>query len=385
MKILSITGNRADYDLMSYLYRHFNQDQDIKFGLVVTGGHLTNDYDSNLAYIKGDGNYIVAEIEDILSSDHRSSRAKTTGILIQSLADVVRSFQPDLLIAAGDREDVIALAIVGAYMQIPFLHFFGGDQADSGHVDNLTRHAASKFATAHFLSCEEHKSRLLAIGEEEQRIFNIGSVALDKFREEPFLPIEAVMDALGLKGFEKYALLIYHPPAEIMKENQEIEAILRVLDEKGIQTIASYPNTDSNNRAILEKYRQYQNHPNFFFYKNLNRTLFINLYRHAMFQIGNSSSGVMEAASIPLPVVNVGSRQKNRGNTKNVIFVEDYRQGLSEAVEKAMSAEYQASIQNIKNIYGDGYSSQTAYEIIKTTDFSKMILKLHDPLRRESL
>ncbi len=382
MRILSLTGNRADYDLMSYLYRYLNCDPDVDFGLVVTGGHFIDGYGDNIEYIRRDGNHIVAEIEDILRSDHCSSRAKTTGILIQSLTDSVRSFRPDILIAAGDREDVIALAIVAAYMQIPFLHFFGGDQADSGHVDNLTRHAASKFATAHFVSCEEHRKRLLAIGEEESRIYNIGSVALDKFREEPLLPAGEVLGALGLDGFESYALLIYHPPAEITGENKEIEGILKVLAEKGIKTVASYPNTDFNSRAILEKYKQYQNHPNFHFYSNLDRTLFINLYRHAMFQIGNSSSGVTEAASIPIPVVNVGSRQKERGNTQNVIQVQDYRNGLSAAIDKAMSKEYRAAIKNMKNILGDGFSSKRAYELIKTVDFKSLILKKYDPIKR---
>ena len=271
----------------------------------------------------------------------------------------------------------MAMAVVSLYMQIPFLHFFAGDQEDSGHVDNLVRHAASKIATAHFVSCEEHKNRLLAIGEEDCRVYKMG---LDKFREEPLLSSGEVLQALGLRGFENYALLIYHPPAEIAGENEEIEAILRVLAEKGIPTIVNYPNTDFNNHAILEKYALYQNHPNFFFYRNLDRNLFINLYRHALFQIGNSSAGVLEAASIPIPVVNVGSRQKGRGNTENVIVVEDYRRGLSEAVERAAGAEYRASIKGVKNIFGDGFSSRKAYEIIKSTDFSKQILKKHDPL-----
>lgn len=385
MRILSITGNRADYDLMSYLYRYFNRDPDIEFGLIVTGGHLTANYGSSMEDIKKDGNNVVAEIEDILDSGYIGSRAKATGILIQSLTDAIRNYRPDILIAAGDREDVLAMAVVALYMQIPFLHFFGGDQEGSGHVDNLARHAASKIATAHFVSCEEHRERLLAIGEEEPRIYNIGSVALDKFREEPFLPVKDVMKALGLQDFENYALLIYHPPAEIVGENLEIEAILRVLAEKGIKTVVSYPNSDYNNQVIREKYAVYKEHPNFYFYNNLNRNLFINLYRHAMFQIGNSSSGVCEAASIPIPVVNVGSRECDRGNTGNVIFVRDYRKGLSEAVETAMSAEYRESIKNATNIFGDGFSSRRAYELIKTVDYSKMVLKKYDPLTRKFL
>lgn len=380
MRILSITGNRADYDLMSYLYRYLNNDPEIDFGLVVTGAHLSGDYGNSLADIERDGNHIVAKIEDILNSDYPGSRAKSTGILLQGLTDAIRTFAPDLLIAPGDREDVIAMAIASVYMRIPLVHFFGGDHADSGHVDNDIRHAASKMATVHFVSAEEHKRRLLALGEEERRIFVTGSVALDKFVEEPYLSAGEVMKALGLKDFENYALLIYHPPAEISGENTEIDAILKTLKRKNIKTVVSYPNTDANSHAIVEKYALYQNDPNFFFYKNLPRNLFINLYRNALFQIGNSSAGVTEAASIPLPVVNIGSRQKNRGNNKNVIYVENYRDGLDTAIDLAMSRSYRDSIQGMKDISYGG-NSKKAYQLIKTIDFHSLIHKYYDPLR----
>lgn len=381
MRILAITGNRADYDLMSYLYKYLNDDPQIELGLVVTGGHLTVGYGDSVAEIKRDGNHIVAELEDILNSDSKSARAKATGILIQALADVARQYRPDIMIAPGDREDVIAFGIVAAYMQVPLLHFFGGDHEGSGHVDNLIRHATSKLATAHFVSSAEHKRRLMAMGEEEGRIFAIGSVALDKFQEEPRLPVGEVTRRLGLEGFEQYALLIYHPPVEITGENREIGMVLRTLKEKGIKTVVSYPNTDFNHQSIIDQYEKYRDDPQFYFYRNLDRNLFINLYRNAMFQIGNSSSGVSEAASIPIPVINVGSRQKDRGNTGNVIIVEDWRKGLSEAIDMAMSREYRQSIQGMTNILGDGHSSRRAYEIIKSTDFAGMFLKKYDPLK----
>ena len=380
MRILSITGNRADYDLLSYLYRYLNEDSETELGLVVTGGHLVSGGFSAAAEIRKDGNRVIAEIEDILNSDNRSSRAKSTGILLQSLADVTRSFSPDLILAPGDREDVIAAGITAAYMRIPMAHFFGGDYEASGHVDNLIRHATSKLATAHFVSSEEHKRRLMAMGEDAGRIFVIGSVALDKFREEPYLSRAEVFSRMGAPAFDRYALLIYHPPAEITGENQEIACVLQTLKEKGIPTFVSSPNTDYNHSAILEQYRRWEGDPNFFFYRNLDRNTFINLYRNADFQIGNSSSGVCEAASIPLPVINVGSRQKRRGNTENVLIVEDCRTELSGAIDKALSPEYREAIRNVKNILGDGRSSRRAFDLIKTVDFRRMLLKTSDPL-----
>lgn len=380
MRILSITGNRADYDLMSYLYKYFNQDPDVDFRLIVTGAHLTLGYEKSLRDIYADGNNVAAEIENILNSDTNSSRAKSTGILLSALTDLVKQIKPDVMIAPGDREEVICTAVVCAYMDIPFLHFFGGDYAVSGHVDNLVRHAASKMATAHFVATDEHVQRLLALGEERSRIFKTGSVALDKFSEEPWITREELLSRLGRKNFGNYALLIYHPPAEITGRNREIETVLETLKKKNIHTIVSYPNTDFNSSEIIRVYQRYMDDPCFYFYRNLDRNTFINLYRHADFQIGNSSSGVAEAASVPLPVINIGTRQKNRGNVDNVIFVEHVDDHLSEVIDRAMSPAYRESIKNVVNIYGDGTSSRKAYEIIKNTDFRGMIRKLYDPI-----
>lgn len=383
MRILSITGNRADYDLMSYLYKYFNEDPEIEFKLIVTGAHLTKGYEQSIEDIEKDGNDIICKIENILNSDTKGSRAKSTGILLMSIADVVRQFDPDLLIAPGDREEVIAMATVATYMQIPFLHFFGGDFAESGHVDNLARQAASKMATAHFVSLDEHKERLIKLGEDEKTIFMIGSVALDKFSEEPVMSVSELMQKMNLENFTDYALLIYHPPAEIDGTNLEIKYILDTLKEKRIKTVVSYPNTDYNNSEIIAQFERYFNDSDFYFYKNLDRNTFINLYRNAMFQIGNSSSGVCEAASIPIPVINIGSRQRNRGNTENVIYVEDVTVSLSEAIDKVQTSEYKNKIKSVKNILGDGHSSERAYKIIKNTDFTKMLYKTYDPLKED--
>ncbi|WP_428260214.1 UDP-N-acetylglucosamine 2-epimerase [Gallibacter sp. Marseille-QA0791] len=384
MRILSITGNRADYDLMSYLYKYFNNDPDIDFGLIVTGAHLTTGYEASIEAIKKDGNKIVAKIADIFNSDTRSSRAKSTGVLISGLTDFVDQFNPDIVIAPGDREEVIAMGIVASYMQIPFVHFFGGDFAESGHVDNMIRHASSKMASVHMVSLEEHKRRLISLGEDEKSIFNIGSVALDKFKEEPYVCRDDLLKRLGIEEFSQYALLIYHPPAEIQAENEEISKIMEVLSRKKIKTVVSYPNTDFNNSSIIKVYEEYKGNDNFFFYKNLDRNTFVNLYRNAAFQIGNSSSGVCEAASIPIPVINIGTRQKDRGNTENVMYLEDVSYGLEEAIECVMSDEYRQSIKGIKNIFGDGDSSQRAYELIKKIDFSRWLLKVYDPLKEEA-
>ncbi|MGL4483759.1 MAG: UDP-N-acetylglucosamine 2-epimerase [Anaerovoracaceae bacterium] len=380
MRILSVTGNRADYDLMSYLYKRFNADISIDFGLVVTGAHLNAGYESSIEEIKKDGNTIVASIKNIPEADSLASRAIAMSNLFPGFIDAVLKFKPDILIAVGDREEVNVITLVAAYLRVPCVHFFGGDFVADGHADNLARNVASTLASFHFVSIEEHKRRLIAMGEEEKRNAVIGSVALDKFKEEPIITKKELMQKLGHPEFGNYAILIYHPPHDIEGENTEIRNVLDELCRRKINTFVSYPNTDFNYSSVRKVYDEYKDKKNIALFSNFDRNTFINLYRHADFQIGNSSAGIVESASIPLPVINVGTRQLSRKAQNNVIFIDGKEESIDSALDKVQSATFMDSIKEIKNQYGDGESSQRAFEIIKNLNYNVLLNKNYDPL-----
>ncbi|MDF2656924.1 MAG: UDP-N-acetylglucosamine 2-epimerase, partial [Bacillota bacterium] len=151
MKILAITGNRADYDLLSYLYKLLDQDPEVDFRILVTGAHLSHAFGYSKSAIEKDGLKILGTIENILNADSPKSRIKAASIFLMNAIDLVDTFRPDLLLLAGDREEVLAGGMLGAYMTIPTIHFFGGDHVADGHVDNPARSAASKLATCHFV------------------------------------------------------------------------------------------------------------------------------------------------------------------------------------------------------------------------------------------
>jgi len=379
-KILAVTGNRSDYDLMSYLYRYLNSDPDIEFKLVVTGAHLTSGYRESIKYITDDGNDILICIENILNSDTLSSRVKSMAVFFDSFIDVVAMYAPDMIIMVGDREEIPAAALCGAYLKIPTIHFFGGDYVSDGHVDNLARNVASKLATIHFVPLDIHKRRLIAMGEEASRIHVVGSIALDKYSEEEHVPKQQLLKKLGLEPELDYALVIYHPPTEISGDNDEIENILKALKDKNTNAIISYPNTDTNRSSIEKVYKKYNDESLFYFFNNLDRNTFVNLFRNASFQIGNSSAGIIESASIPLPVINVGSRQKSRLAQENVLFIDGEYDSIVDAIDTVTSTEFKNKIASISNQYGVGKSSQSVYEIIKNEDIEKYLLKMNDPL-----
>lgn len=382
MKILATTSIRADYDLMSELYQLLHADGEVDFRVLVSGGHLAKRYGYSLQQIEQDGFPILAKIETLLESDTPQAQVKTASLLMQSAVDSIAEFNPDLMLYVGDREDVIIYAMIASFLQIPAIHFWSGDHASDGNVDNLVRHAASKFANVHFVSLEQHRQRLLAIGEPAHRIHYVGNMALDRFVNQPAISQHDLLAKLNLSpDFAPYALCIFHPlPVEREAYPDNLALIIRTLLEKDISVLMSAPNTDPGNQAGFRTIEQFKSHPKVHYYQNLDRATFISLYKNAQFIIGNSSSGIVEAASIPIPAINVGLRQRDRFCGDNVIFCDAEQYAIADAIETVTSERFLQGIKNMKNPYGDGHSASTAYQLIKQLNFQDLQLKIEDPL-----
>ncbi len=383
-KILAFSSIRSDYDLMSPLYQLLHADQDIDFKIIVSGAHLSHNFGYSVEQIRKDGFDILLEIETLLSSDTGLSRIKSASLLLQNSLETIAKFNPDLMIFAGDREDVLMYAMIGGYLNIPTIHVFAGDHVEDGYIDNPIRHATSKLSTAHFVTLEEHKKRLVKMGEESKRVFVTGNISLDKFVAFKPLTKEEIKNYFKTNNFDNFALMIFHPVTEeLPKVDEHFENILKNLEERSICTFVSYPNVDPGNQKLLKVIDKYKENKNFVFYKNLDREIFMSIYKHAIFIIGNSSSGICEAASLKIPAINVGLRQTGRYADKNVIFSGTEYEDIGKGIDQAISLKFLENLKNLKNSYGDGNSAQKAYEIIKSIDFQSMIAKREDPLKVE--
>jgi len=376
-----LTSIRSDYDLLYPLYKLLHDDKDIDFRLLVTGAHLSASYGYTYKNIINDGFTILAEVETLINSDSRKAKIKTGSLFLLNTIDIVAQFNPDAILYAGDREDVIMGALLGLYLNIPTIHFYGGDHEQGGHEDTVIRHATSKISTYHFVACNQHKERLLKMGEPENRIFIIGAISLDRFTHFTPYSIAQIEQKLSIKIKQPFVIVIYHPSPHI-DDNDSVtfENILKAIIQKRFFAFVSYPNTDQNHNQIIEIINQYKHHKNFFFYYNLPRDIFISLYKQSQFIIGNSSSGIYEAASVPIPAINVGTRQKNRMANSNVIFTDTNLDNIIQGINIATSEQFLASIKDIKNIYGDGNSAKKAYRLIKTLNLQKYLKKVEDPL-----
>lgn len=386
LKILGITGSRADYDLLSSLFKRFVSDQFFDFKLLVSNAHMSPRYGMSLDLILKDNIPILHKCESLIDADSHSSRLKTLSVNLISCVDIVSSYEPDLLLYAGDREDVIIGSLLSGYLNIPSAHFYGGDHVKDGHVDNIVRNAASKMSSIHFTSHTSHTERLIKLGEERRRIFQVGSVSLEKFRDFDAFSIDEISNKLDFNLNKEYAIVIYHPHpvlGELEKDLSNLDNIISELLKRNLKILISSPNADPGNQKLANQLVNYSKNSDIFLYKNLSRDLFLSIFVQAKILVGNSSAGIMEASSIPLPVVNVGMRQVGRLAPDNVLFSSGDKLDLQEKISTALSEAFIKRLPDLSNPYGDGDSVNQILGILKNLEFKDFILKTYDPLKND--
>lgn len=386
-KIIALTNSRSDYDLMSYVYKFLNDDKEINFKLFVGGGHFSAIHNKSFKLIEKDNFKNIIICKSHVETHDETSRVKSSSRLLFKLSEFLKKEKPDLILYAGDREEVIVGAMSSAYLSIPSVHFFAGDHDSDGLVDNPIRHATSILSSFCVTTIQEHKLRLIKLGIKASRIKVFGSPALDKFIYEKKNSREDLVKKFKSNIFlNEYALLIHHPLMNFEKESiLEIKNILSVLKQKKIHTILMPPNLDFGNfkiKYILENFEK--KNKNFKLLSNIHRTDFVNIYRNCLFQIGNSSSGILESASLKIPAINVGDRMHQRKSNDNVIFCNNKIKSIENAIEKAQSSSFRCFVKQKKNIYYKKNSSKKIYKFIKnlnTTNYR--CFRYMDPLKNK--
>jgi len=373
-KIIAVTGARSEYDLLYPVYDKLNNDKRFEFGIIVTGAHLTEKYGNSVEIIRNSDLTIVDEIYNLVDSDKKIGRVISLGNQIQSLAMSLNRLKPDIVLVAGDREEALSVTTTCAYMDIPVAHFFGGDIAKDGNIDNAVRYAASKLAHIHFPSMEKHKETLLKLGEDHNKIFVVGNPALDKFKTIPFKDKSELSKKMGFDvSNDEYFVLIQHPIiSETNIQDIQIRITLNAIVKSGMKCFINYPNSDAGNYHIIEAYKEYSSkYPQQFkLFQNLERDVYINLLRNAKCLIGNSSSGLTEAPSLGLPAINIGMRQRSRTSGKNVIFVDNNEKEILNAINHLNNIDFINEVNKKENPYGDGNSSKSIVEILNSIEIT---------------
>ena len=365
-RILVTTGIKSEYDIIYPVLVELQCNGHDIF-IAVSGAHLSDHHNRTFENILADGFEIVDKIDTLYSTDRVVQRSKGTGILIQGLTQTVERIDPDMIMVVGDREESIAAAVVGNYMEKLVVHIGGGDPV-YGNSDDPIRFAVSKLANLHCCSAQEYAENLLRIGEESFRIFHTGNPAFVNIDLTPEVDPGELAKKLDLyESNANYVVLIKHPLSSEVHSSYEQMLItlqsLEIFSEKhAFETICIPPNSDPGSERIRDVIEEYYSKPWFHAVQTLSRLDFVNTMRQAKVLIGNSSMGILEAPHYKLPVVNVGNRQKGRLNAGNVEFVP------YDPEKACFDDQYREQVCELVNPYGDGTGARKIREAIESVD-----------------
>ena len=373
-KICLVTGTRAEYGLSLPILRAIESHPDLELQLVVTGMHLLSCCGNTIDLIKKDGFKIDHIIETLPENKADGAvMANAIGKTILGLTKYFKKAKPDIVIAMTDLGFTLATAIVGAHMNISVAHVHGGEV--SGSVDELVRHATTKLSHIHFAASKKSAERIVKMGEEPWRVHIVGAPGLDAILHDDFYDEKTIREKYSLSD-GNYIVLVQHPVStESYQSGEYFKNTLKAVESFGIQTILIYPNADAGSKDIIEIIES-NNNKMVKSYKNLPRKDYLSLLKYASVLVGNSSSGVLEAPSFKLPVVNIGSRQYGREVAENVVSVDYNLEDIKSAIYFVLNdKEFKKKAQNCVSPYGDGMAGKKIVEILAGMQIDKKLLK----------
>lgn len=372
-KILYITGTRADYGLMRSVLFGIHNSDGLDLEIIVTGMHLMEEFGMTVDEIVKDG-FCYHTLNAIFKEDDKYSMAKFIGKTICLLTDMIKDINPDLILLLGDRGEMLAGAIVGAYLNIPTAHLHGGEITST--VDEYARHAITKLVNIHFPATQKSAERIRAMGEDPENIYMVGAPGLDSILNQELYDKKEISSKYHLDPTKPVILMIQHPVTlESDDASVQILETLNAIKDLKYQTLIIYPNADAGGREMIKKIKEYDNLPFIQSFKNIPRKDFISLMRVVSLIIGNSSSGIIEAPSFKIPVVNIGSRQKNRERAQNVLDVNYDTKEIKKAIKKALyDKEFLQNVENCQNPYGEGNTTTEIVKILKDINLDDNIL-----------
>lgn len=357
---------RSDYGIYLPVLRKIQQDPELKLHLIVAGTHLSPEFGLTVKDIEADGFEINERVEMLLSSDSPEGIAKSMGLGTIGFAQVYARFRPDILLVLGDRFEMHAAALAALPFKIPLAHIHGGE-ITQGAFDDALRHSITKLSHVHFVATQESARRVIQMGEEPWRVVVSGAPSLDNLRSLRLLRSEELEAKYGLCLNPSPLLVTFHPVTLEYEQTQwQVSELLEALRSCDLPVVFTLPNADTSGRLIRRMIETFaEGSPNVRTVANLGMQGYFSLMAQAIAMVGNSSSGIIEAPSFKLPVVNIGTRQHGRIRAKNVIDVGYRKDEIISGVRRAVTSEFRAGLQGLINPYGDGRAAEVITENLK--------------------
>jgi GDP/UDP-N,N'-diacetylbacillosamine 2-epimerase (hydrolysing) len=376
-KICVVTGSRAEYGLLYWLMKDIIDDKDFELQIVVTGMHLSPQFGNTYQEIEKDGFKINKKVDIQLSSDNEVAISKSMGIGMIGFADAFNDLQSDLIIILGDRFEIFSAAAAALIAKIPVAHIHGGEKTE-GSFDDSLRHSITKMSHLHFTAIEEYKNRVIQLGEEPKRVFNVGGLGIDNINKLKLLSKADLENKINFKLGKKNILITFHPATlEKVKSETQFQQLLDSITElKNTKIIFTKSNSDPGGNAINKIIDEYASkNSNTAVFKSMGQLKYLSALQFVDAVVGNSSSGLLEAPSFNIGTIDIGDRQKGRIKSKSVINCLPIKNNIDNAFKKLYSDDFKKIINISKNPYGDGGASQRIIKIIKTTDLNNILKK----------
>jgi UDP-hydrolysing UDP-N-acetyl-D-glucosamine 2-epimerase len=376
-----VTSGRSDYGLLRPVLERLASSERVDLCVFVTGMHLDERYGATVSDVEADGFPITARIPVLGESDEPQDVAAAIARGVAGFAAEFARGRPDVLLVLGDRFEVYAAAVAALPFRIAVAHIHGGEST-VGLIDEAIRHSLTKLSHLHFVATEEYAHRVVQLGEEPWRVRVTGAPGLDALAAAQPLAPDELRERFGVELTDDTLLVTYHPVTlEYERTEEQMNELLAALASVDRPVVLTGPNADTSNRTVarlLERFADEQARATLV--TSLGTAAYATLLRGAAAMVGNSSSGIIEAATFELPVVNIGTRQQGRLRPGNVIDVGDEREAIVAGIERALSSEFRASLRGLANPYGDGHAAERIVSRLEEVELGPKLLvkRFHD-------
>lgn len=378
MKICIATGTRAEYGLLKPLIEKISADPLFTLQLLVTGAHLSPEFGLTYKQMETDGLTIDEKVEMLLSSDTPEGITKSMGLGMIGYADALKHLQPDLLVILGDRYEMLALASTALIFRIPIAHIHGGEVTE-GAYDDAIRHSITKMSALHFTSTETYRQRVIQLGEQPDRVFNVGAIGLDNFKLLKLLSKKEIEKELNIQLQKFNYLVTFHPETlSSQSAEEQFNELLEAIDkQKDSFFIFTKANADTDGRIInrmMDKYVSLNSNKSAVF-TSLGTLRYLSVMRIIVAVVGNSSSGIGEAPFAKIATINIGNRQKGRIQANSIINCRADQKEITNAFNIIKSDEFRKKVKVTINPYGKGNTSKQIISVLKKIELDSLRTK----------
>ena len=376
-KICVVTGTRAEYGLLYWLIKEIQEDNNLELQLIVTGMHLSPEFGLTYKEIEKDFK-IDKKIEMLLSSDTSIGISKSMGLAQISFAESFEDLKPDLLVVLGDRYEIFSATSAAMIANIPIAHLHGGETTQ-GAFDESIRHSITKMSHLHFTATQEYKNRVIQLGENPNKVFNVGGLGIDNIKKLNLLSKDEFEKSIDFKLNRKNILVTFHPVTlENYTAQEQFQNLLNSIDQlEDTHIIFTKANSDTNGRVINKMIDQFvENNKNKSIgFTSLGQLRYLSALQYVDAMVGNSSSGLIEAPSFKIGTINIGDRQKGRIMAQSVINCNTQNLSIQKAFEELYTNKFQNKLKTVVNLYGEGGATKKIIKVLKDVDLKDILKK----------